>query len=55
MIPEEKQIQSGAEYKMNDTDLLFPHNQDWQEFKEALAYTESRTGFSSILIEKDGS
>jgi predicted nucleotidyltransferase component of viral defense system len=26
---------------------------DRQEFKEALAYTESRTGFSSILIEKD--
>ena len=38
---------------MNDTDLSFPHNEDRQEFKEALAYTESRTGFSSILIEKD--
>jgi hypothetical protein len=38
---------------MNDTDLSFPHNEDKQEFKEALAYTESRTGFSSILIEKD--
>jgi predicted nucleotidyltransferase component of viral defense system len=38
---------------MSDTDLSFPHNEDRQEFKEALAYTESRTGFSSILIEKD--
>jgi predicted nucleotidyltransferase component of viral defense system len=38
---------------MTDASLSFPHNEDRQVFKEALAYTESRTGFSSILIEKD--
>lgn len=38
---------------MSDTELSFLHNEDRQEFKEALAYTESRTGFSSMLIEKE--